>query len=233
LGRYKRGDIQGFVRNARHAVGLERNSETLFFLGFSLAEIGKMDEARVFADEALERDPLTWTIHLARSVVDLFEGRFDAALSRFRNWTKEMTDPAFSQWWFGQALAYAGKVDEAIAAFERGAQSSSGLFTELCEMGARSFRGERENARTWFESKEGLQQAAKSDEYYPRYLAVCFAYIKEYDLALQCLEHAIGWGFTNHRFLSEYDHFLAPLRGDPRFEALMERAREKQRAFEV
>jgi serine/threonine protein kinase len=29
------------------------------------------------------------------------------------------------------------------------------------------------------------------------------------------------------------NRFLAPLRGDPRFEALMEKAREKQRAFEV
>ena len=233
LGRYKRGDILGLVRNLRRAVGLERNSETLFFLGFTLAEIGMTDEARVFADEAIERDPFTWTIHLSRSVVDLFDGKFDVALARFRKWTKEMTDPAFSQWWLGQALAYAGKEDEAIAAFERGARSSSGLFTELCEMGARSFRGERENARAWFESKEDLRQAANSDEYYPRFLAVCFARIKEYDLALQCLEHAIGWGFMNHRFLSEYDRFLAPLRGDPRFQALMERAREKQRAFEV
>lgn len=40
-------------------------------------------------------------------------------------------------------------------------------------------------------------------------------------------------GITNHRFLSEHNRFLAPLRGDPRFEALMEKAREKECAFEV
>jgi hypothetical protein len=37
---------------------------------------------------------------------------------------------------------------------------------------------------------------------------------------------------VNHRFWSEIDPFLAPLRTDPRFQALMARAREKQRAFE-
>jgi hypothetical protein len=51
--------------------------------------------------------------------------------------------------------------------------------------------------------------------------------------ALEWLERAIVWGFSNHRFLSEHSRFLAPLRGDPRFEALLERAREKERAFVV
>jgi len=40
-------------------------------------------------------------------------------------------------------------------------------------------------------------------------------------------------GFINHRFFAENDPFLANLRGDPRFEALMERAREKQREIEA
>ena len=43
----------------------------------------------------------------------------------------------------------------------------------------------------------------------------------------------ISWGFTNHRFMSAHNAMLAPLRGDPRFEALMDTARAKERAFEV
>jgi hypothetical protein len=35
-------------------------------------------------------------------------------------------------------------------------------------------------------------------------------------------------GFINHRLFAEVDPFLAKLRGNPRFEELMERAREKQ-----
>ncbi len=233
LGRYKRGDMFGFVQNMRRAVGLERNSEMLFFLAFALAEIGRTEEAMVFADEAIERDPLLWTGQLSRSVVDLFDGKLEFALTRFRDWTKDMPDNAFAQWWLGQALAYAGEEDEAIAAFERGARSGTGVLSELCELGVLSLRGVQRSAVDLYKSRESLREAASSDETFPRYLAMCFARIKEYDLALQWLERAIQWGFTNHRFLSEYDRFLAPLRGDPRFEALMERAREKQRAFEV
>jgi tetratricopeptide (TPR) repeat protein len=233
LGKYKRGDMLGFVQNMRRAVGLERNSEMLFFLAFALAEIDRTEEARVFADEAIERDPLLWTGQLSRSVVDLFDGKLEFALTRFRYWTKDMPDHAFAQWWLGQALAYAGEEDEAIAAFERGARSGTGVISELCELGVLSLRGEQRSAVDLYKSRESLREAASSDETFPRYLAMCFARIKEYDLALQWLERAIQWGFTNHRFLSEYDRFLAPLRGDPRFEALMERAREKQRAFEI
>jgi len=38
---------------------------------------------------------------------------------------------------------------------------------------------------------------------------------------------------VNHRFFSTIDPFLAPLRGDPRFEAMMARAREKQAELEA
>jgi hypothetical protein len=44
------------------------------------------------------------------------------------------------------------------------------------------------------------------------------------------LEQAITWGFTNHQFLSA-DRYLAPLHHDARFEALMEKARHRQREF--
>ena len=223
----------GFVQNMRHAVGLERNSEALFFLAFALAEIGKADEARALAEESRERDPLTWTCQLSQSVVELFDGKFDVALTRFKSWTKDAPDLAFAQWWLGQVLAYAGKEDEAIAVLEHGARSGQGVLSDLCELGALSLRGEKRSALDLYKSKEGLREAASSDETFPRYLAMCFAQIKEYDLALQWLERAIQWGFTNYQFLSEHDRFLKPLRDDPRFKALMDRAREKQRAFDV
>jgi hypothetical protein len=48
---------------------------------------------------------------------------------------------------------------------------------------------------------------------------------------LYWLEKALAWGFSNHRFWAEHNRFPTPLRGDPRFQALMEKARENQRAF--
>jgi tetratricopeptide (TPR) repeat protein len=232
--RYKHGDMAGNVRCLRRALELERNGDTLFFLAFALADIGRMDEARRYSDESIERDPLTWITPFGRCVVDLFDGRFDAALHGFRRWMdKEMGIPAFSMWWLGQALAFAGEVDEAVAAFEQGARSEPGQFTEMCELGARAFRGEGPGALGWFESAKNLRDAAVHDEVYPAFVSTCFARLGEVDLALRWLEQAIRWGFTNHRFHSEHNPFLTPLRGNPRFEALMQLAQEKTQVIEL
>ncbi len=55
----------------------------------------------------------------------------------------------------------------------------------------------------------------------------------EADEALHWLGNAIDLGFVNHHFFSAIDPFLTKLRGDPRFEALMERARERQQEFRI
>ena len=64
-------------------------------------------------------------------------------------------------------------------------------------------------------------------------VAAASATVGDLDEALYWLSRAIEMGFINHRFFAEHDPFLAKLRGDPRFEALMERAREKQREIEA
>ncbi|SRR5450759_130171 len=78
-----------------------------------------------------------------------------------------------------------------------------------------------------------MRSIALTDEIYPTVIAASLARVGDHDRTLEWLGHAISRGFTNHRFLSEHNRFLAPLRGDPHFEALMDKAREKECAFEV
>jgi len=234
LSRYKRGDSPAFVRDLRRAVELERASDFLWWLGFLLGEAGLTDEARGYADEAVERDPLLFWTGFSRAVVDLFDGRFARAIEGFRDFSsKGMADLAFAQWWIGQSLAYAGEESEAVKAFELGSESDLGLISDLCELGVRAFKGDGKGAHAWFETKDSLQQAVMRDETFPRYVAQCFARVGDFDGALRWVDQAIEWGFTNHRFLSEHDRFFVPLHGDSRFEDFMERAREKQRDFDA
>ena len=51
--------------------------------------------------------------------------------------------------------------------------------------------------------------------------------------AVVWLGQAVERGFSNHRFLEEHERLLAPLRSDPRFHVILDRARERERALEV
>ena len=62
-------------------------------------------------------------------------------------------------------------------------------------------------------------------------VAACYA--KLGDRALSWLEDAISRDLIPVQFLAIVDPFMASLRGDPRFEALMDQARARQRSFEV
>ena len=76
-------------------------------------------------------------------------------------------------------------------------------------------------------------QTCRRDFQYSWWVACAYAMLGDADSALDWLENAIELGFLNHRYLGEIDPILAPLRGDPRFQALMARAREKQAELEA
>ena len=58
------------------------------------------------------------------------------------------------------------------------------------------------------------------------------ALVNERDAAIDFFERAVEFGFINLPWLSEYEPFLANLRGEPRFVRLMERVRRAWEAFE-
>jgi hypothetical protein len=78
-----------------------------------------------------------------------------------------------------------------------------------------------------------LKAIAPEDKECSWFLTDAFALFGDYDQALRWLKNAIRLGFCNHRFWSEVDPLLAPLREDPRFLAIMQEARAKERDFEI
>ncbi len=64
------------------------------------------------------------------------------------------------------------------------------------------------------------------------FLMSFYAILQDKEQTLNWLETAIHRGLVNYPFFSDYDPFLARLRGDPRFELLMARARRKWENFE-
>ena len=229
---YKRGDATRFARYAKRAVELERNADALAWRGLALAEAGRIEEARVVGDEAVARDPFSMWVVLGRALVDLFEERHEEAYGRIRRAVETVfPDNPFAVWWLGQSAAYAGHDDEAKAALARVGAMGEETFASWAEVMRRALERDDAGVREAIE-EAGLREVARTDEYIPAYLAACLTHIGEIDEALSWIEHAISWGLIAHGFY-ESNRFFARLRGDPRFEALMARARDKERAFEV
>jgi len=107
------------------------------------------------------------------------------------------------------------------------------MLSDLSALHGFAADGDREGLLAALEANEAVRAVARTDEWYPNFIAACLAKVGDHDGAIDWLERAVKWGFCNHRFLGELSPFLTPLRGTPRFEALMQVVREKERAFEA
>ena len=84
-------------------------------------------------------------------------------------------------------------------------------------------RGQRHEVEALID--RDFMKTVNRDFQYPWQLAIAWLLLGEKNEALSLLERAVSRGFWNHRFLGELDPHLAPLHDDPRFVALMEKAR--------
>jgi tetratricopeptide (TPR) repeat protein len=232
--RYKQGDLPAYVKLARRAVELDRNTTALWMLAFSLAETGHLAQARQFAEEAVTADPLNIMSGFAQGAVEFFDGRFEEAASCFRRYLEIVgPDEPILLWWLAQALAYQGREDEAVPYFDKVIAADARPLSALSRLWRLAAGGDREGFRKALESDAQLLETARTDEWFPNFIAACLARLGDYAGAIEWLGRAVGWGFSNYRFLSELSPFLAPIRGDRRFQALLEDARRKQETLDI
>jgi serine/threonine protein kinase/tetratricopeptide (TPR) repeat protein len=229
----RRFDIPATVRHALRAVELDpANAMAAWAAGFLLAEAGRTDEAREFGDRARTLDPLWWPAQAGSYYADLFDGNYDSALAKAVGMHTVSGDNPVADLWLGVCLLYAGRSDEAVAPLDRAAAAGVGIFSATATYVAAMVSGDREAVRVVL-ADPGTREALEMTTELSWLAAAASAAVGDLDEALYWLSRAIEMGFINHRFFAEHDPFLAKLRGDPRFEALMERAREKQREIEA
>jgi len=232
--RYKQGDFPGYVKLALRAVELDRNTDALWMLAFSLAETGHPAQARRFAEEAVTGDPLNVMSGFAQGGVEFFDGRFEEAASCFRRYLEIVgPDNPILLWWLAQALAYLGREDEAAPYFDKVIAMDARPLSGLSRLWRFAAGGDRDGFLKALESDPQLIETSRTDEWFPNFIAACQARLGDHAGAIEWLERAVGWGFSNHRFLGELSPFLAPIRGDRRFQALLNEARRKQEALDI
>jgi tetratricopeptide (TPR) repeat protein len=230
---YKHGDMQEVVHCMKKARELGLVDDFLEFFGFLLGEIGKIPEARRYAEEACTSNPLSFFPSKVKAAVNIFDGQFEKALDIFHETELRLApEESVFYWWQAQAYAFAGKEDEARNIFKRVLNMKDGIFSDFSNLFLQAMDENLSGVQQILDSTV-LKDIAETDEWFPNYLAICLIQVGEIDKALYYLDRAVNWGFSNHQFLSQHNRYLKPLHNDPRFESLLKKAKEKQDKFEV
>jgi TolB-like protein len=230
---HRKGDMQRFVRFAQRSIQGERNPHVLSSLAVYLGEVGRTDVARRYAEEGVTLDPLSWLSAFTCGYLDLLDGRFGESLDRLREGAEHFAPgEAWSAFAVGYAAMHAGENDEASARFSTATTAGGPMYSGICRLFLAGLQGDTDVLYKALEADE-VRTLAWRSSHTSAIVASCLARFGDSEVALDWLEHAVDHGFSNHRYLGALSPLFQPLHGNPRFEALLELARQKERAFEV
>ena len=215
-------DIAGSMREYQRAIELKPNDATAHqWLGNdSLAALGRFDEAIAEGRRAVELDPLSPIINADLGENLYFARRYDESVRQFRK-TLEI-DPTFfyARYKLGIVLEVTGNLPGAIGEYEKAQQLSDNLRPRVLLAVAKAKSGDKEAAARMVAELAELSQHRYVDSFLRALL----------NLGLNNREEAIRWleqGVANHEGLLigsiKVNPLLDPLRGDPRFEALVQK----------
>jgi len=130
-------------------------------------------------------------------------------------------------------LAHAQRFDEAQALIvERVSNESDDGFAQMCRLIKAAIDKNTEQASSLLTHDETRRTLRRNPVW--SYIAASFSALGGLnEIALDWLENAVDRGFFNYPLLAEHDPFLKTLRGQPRYETLMERVKHEWESFEV
>jgi serine/threonine-protein kinase len=187
-----------------------------------LAPLGRFEEATDEIEMALDLDPLSSIIHEGRASFSTLRRRYEEAVERFRQLVE--FDPSFYKGYTGMGRAYAqlGNYAEARAMLEKGRALAGDVPNIVSAIGqVLAVSGDARGAREFL-----AQLTARSREGYVP--STCFARLH---LGLGEISGALDWletGCEQHDLtmvMVKVHPIYDPLRGEPRFQAILQRMR--------
>jgi len=214
-------DMVGSISEFQRAIALNPNYATAhFWYTFPLSAIARFDEAIMEAKRAIELDPLSPIINANLGGILIFARRYDEAIAQLREALE--IDPTFNvtHRYLGNALQLKGDVPGAVAEYTKGQQLSDDVGFLVYPAIIKAHSGDKEAA---------MRMSAELDELSGH------RYVRGYwrtllDLSLGNRDEAIGRlerNAADHAdsfvYSIKVDPMLDDLRGDPRFEALVQK----------
>jgi len=214
-------EVERAVSELERAVQLNPNYATAHhWLGLALATLRQSDRSVGELKRALELDPLSMIINADLSIIYLYAGRYDAAEAQARK-TLEIDSRSFvAHYYLGAVMQLTGRLKEAIPEFQKAVELNNDPYSIAMLAQAYARNGQTDEARKLLAHLNEMAKSAEVPEYA---LATAYTSLGERERAIEALEHGFAGGNKSYLFLLPGDPFLDDLRGDPRFEALVQK----------
>ncbi len=209
------------IDELQRAIELKPNYATgHHWLSLGYVTLAQFDSAISEAKRAIELDPLSLIINADCSYEYLCARRYDEAEAQARK-TLEI-DPNFflAHYYLGAILQLKGNVAQAIPEFQKSFDLNHDHYSRAMLGQAYARNGQKEEAQ---KALAWLNEEAKSKYVAPYAFALVYTALGDNERAIDELERAYQNGETNYLFVIKVDPFLDDLRGDPRFNNLVQK----------
>jgi TolB-like protein/tetratricopeptide (TPR) repeat protein/class 3 adenylate cyclase len=214
-------DVHRGVEELERAIQLNPNYATAHhWLALAFTALGQSDRSIAETKRALELDPLSMVINADLSIAYLYARRYDEAEAQASK-TLEIDPRSFlAHYYLGMALQLKGRLEEAIPEFQKAVELNHDPYciSMLAQGYARN--GQTDEARKLLAQLNEMAKSAEVPEYA---FALIYTSLGDKDHAIAALEHGFAGGNKSYLFLLPGDPLLDDLRGDPRFEALVQK----------
>ncbi len=215
-------DIAGSIPEFQRAIALNPNYATAHhWYGFNpLSTLGRFDEAIAESKRAVELDPLSPVINSDLGSNLMVARRYDEAIAQLRK-TLEI-DPTFSlaHGALGEALQFKGDLPGAIAEYTKAQELGADPRIRVLMAAAKAQSGDKDAAVRMLAE---LEEASRNREIPGAQRAVLYTSLGNRTEAIRCLEQSVAdLDSQDVAWIKVYPTW-DPLRGDPRFEALVQK----------
>ena len=218
-------DLHRAITELERAIQLNPNYATAHhWLALPLMAIGQFDRAIVEAKRAVELDPLSLICNSDLGWIYFNARRYDEAEAQALK-TLEM-DARFpvAHYYLGEVFQFKGKLNDAIAEYQKAFDLNNDAFSLAMLGQAYTCQGKTDDARKILAR---LREQAKLQYVSPYALAVVLTALGDKARALDELERGYDEGGF-YIALIKVDPLCDQLRGDPRFEALVQKVVSKK-----
>src|SRR6266540_1826736 len=215
-------DFAGSAREFERAIALDPNYATAhhWYGGGPPLALGQFDRAITEGKRAVELDPLSLICSSDLSWTYFFARRYNEAEAQARK-TLEMDSHFYlAHYYLGEVLQFKGQLTEAIAEYKKAAELNDDPFVLALLAQAYAQLGQRDEALKMLGQ---LQELATRRYVTSSSFALVHIALGEKDKAIDWLERAYRDRAGPDIALIKVDPFLDPLRGHPRFEALVQK----------